>query len=72
MDWRAKPMISRQVVIDLINATTTRTGFEAYARLDERTYPKAIKVTDAQLAAVKLQGNPFHPEWNYTITPSDK
>ena len=71
MNWRAKPLISRQVVIDLINATTTRTGLEVYARLDERTYPKAIKVTDAQLAAVKLQGNPFHPEWNYTITPSD-
>ena len=71
MNWRAKPLISRQVVIDLINATTTRTGLEVYARLDERTYPKAIKVTDAQLAAVKLQGNPFHPEWNYTIVPSD-
>ena len=70
MNWRAKPLISRQVVIDLINATTTRTGLEVYARLDERTYPKAIKVTDAQLAAVKLQGNPFHPEWNYTIMPS--
>jgi len=70
INWRAKPLISRQVVIDLINATTTRTGLEVYARLDERTYPKAIKVTDAQLAAVKLQGNPFHPEWNYTIMPS--
>ena len=70
MNWRAKPLISRQVVIDLINATTTRTGLEVFARLDERSYPKAIKVTDAQLAAVKLQGNPFHPEWNYTITPS--
>ena len=67
MNWRAKPLISRQVVIDLIGAATTRTGLEVYARLDERTYPKAIKVTDAQLAAVKLQGNPSHPEWNYTI-----
>jgi transposase len=70
MNWRAKPLISRQVVIDLINATTTRTGLEVFARLDERAYPKAIKVSNAQLAAVKLQGNAFHPEWNYTITPS--
>ncbi len=72
MNWRAKPLISRQVVIDLINATTTRTGLEVFARLDERTYPKGIKVSDAELAAVKLEGNPFHPEWNYTIEPSGK
>ncbi len=71
MNWRAKPLISRQVVIDLINATTTRTGLEVFARLDERTYPKAIKVSDRELAAVRLEGNAFHPEWNYTITPSD-
>ncbi len=71
MNWRAKPLISRQVVIDLISATTTRTGLEVFAQLDERTYPKGIKVSDAHLAAVRLEGNPFHPEWNYTIKPSD-
>jgi transposase len=70
MNWRAKPLISRQVVIDLIAATTTRTGLDVYARLDEGTYPKAIKISDTQLAAVNLQGHAFHPEWNYTITPS--
>ena len=69
MNWRAKPLISRQTVIDLIAATTTKTGLEVFARLDEKTYPKAIKVTDAELAAVQLDGNPFHPEWNYTIHP---
>ena len=72
MNWRAKPLISRQVVIDLINATTTRTGLEVFARLDEHTYPKGIKVSDADLAAVQLEGNAFHPEWNYTNKPSDK
>jgi transposase len=70
MNWRAKPLISRQVVIDLINATTTRTGLEVFARLDDRTYPKGIKVSDAELAAVTLESNAFHPEWNYTIKPS--
>ncbi len=69
MNRRAKPLISRQTVIDLIAATTTKTGLEVFARLDENTYPKAIKVTDAELAAVQLDGNPFHPEWNYTIHP---
>lgn len=70
MNWRAKPLISRQTVIDLIAATTTRTGLEVFARLDERPYPKGIKISDADLAAVQLEGNPFHPEWNYIIKPS--
>jgi len=70
MNWRAKPLVSRQSVIDLITATTTRTGLEVFARLDERSYPKAIKVSDSKLASLKLQPNAFHPEWNYTIKPS--
>ncbi|MDP9187776.1 MAG: ISAzo13 family transposase [Actinomycetota bacterium] len=69
MNWRAKPLISRQVVIDLINATTTRTGLEVFARLDERAYPKGLRISDTELAAVQLEGNTFHPEWNYTIKP---
>ena len=60
---------SPQTVIDLIAATTTRTGLKVYARLDESAYPDKIKITDAQLAAVQLSGDPFHPEWNYTIKP---
>ena len=70
MNWCAKPLISRQTVFDLIAATTTRTGLEVFARLDERTYLKAIKITDAQLAAVNLDGHALHPEWNHTIKPS--
>ncbi len=66
MNWRAKPLISRQVVIDLIAATTTRTGLEVYAHLDENAYPKGIEVTDRQLATVNLHGDKFHPEWNYS------
>jgi len=58
------------VIINLIGAATTRTGLEVYARLDQRTYPKGIKVADAELAAVNLTGATFHPDWNYTITPS--
>ena len=69
-NWRGKPLTSLEVIVNLIGAATTRTGLEVYAQLDERTYPKGIKVTDAQLAALNLTGDPFHPEWNYTINPS--
>jgi len=69
-NWRGKPLISHEVIINLIAATTTRTGLKVYARLDERAYPKKITVTDDQLAAVNLNGNAFHPEWNYTIAPT--
>jgi len=57
------------VIVNLIAATTTRSGLDVYARLDQAAYPKQIKVTDAELAAVNLEGHPFHPEWNYTIKP---
>ncbi len=68
-NWRGKPLISHEVIVNLIGATTTRTGLRVYARLDEGTYPKQIKVSDAELAAVNTEGHAFHPEWNYTITP---
>ncbi len=57
------------MIINLIAATTTATGLEVFARLDTGSYPKAIKVSDAELAAVNLEGDAFHPEWNYTIRP---
>jgi transposase len=69
MNWRAKPLVSRQSIVNLIAATTTRSGLTVHARLDERSYPKGIKITDAQLAALNLTGDAFHPEWNYTINP---
>ncbi|HET6550696.1 MAG TPA: ISAzo13 family transposase [Solirubrobacter sp.] len=69
INWRGKPLTSHRAVIDLIAATTTRTGLKVYARLDDGTYPDKIKITDAQLAAVQLEGHAFHPEWNYTIKP---
>lgn len=69
INWRAKPLTSRQTVIDLIAATTTNTGLKVYARLDPDTYPTKIQVSDQQMQAVQLAGEEFHPEWNYTITP---
>jgi len=69
INWRGKPLTSHQTVIELIAATTTRTGLKVYARLDENAYPDKIKITDDQLAQVQLHGETFHPEWNYTIKP---
>lgn len=68
-NWRGRPLESLETIVNLIAATTTRSGLEVYARLDEGSYPDKIKVTDAELAQVRLQGHEFHPEWNYTISP---
>ena len=68
-NWRGRPLIDRQTIISLIGATTSTKGLKVYARLDEATYPRGIKVTDTELAAVNLTPNAFHGEWNYTITP---
>lgn len=69
-NWRGKPLISHEVIINLITATTTTTGLKVYAQLDDRPYPKEIEVTDQELAAVNITRNQFHGDWNYTITPS--
>jgi transposase len=70
-NWRGRPLASYEVILNSIAATTTTTGLEVYARLDNNDYPK-IDVTDDELAAVNISLNPFHPEWNYTINPSPK
>ena len=69
-NWRGRPLISYQVIINSIAATTTTTGLKVFARLDEHEYPKRVEVSDEELAAVNFTPDPFHPEWNYTITPS--
>ncbi len=70
LNWRGKPLESLQVIIDLIGSTTTSTGLKVYARLDSGEYPKGIKVTDAELAAVNIVRDEFHPDWNYEIRPT--
>jgi hypothetical protein len=69
MNWRGKPLVSLETIVNLIGATKTQSGLEVYARLDEGSYPDKIKVTDAELKAVNLRGERFHPEWNYRIKP---
>jgi hypothetical protein len=68
-NWRGRPLTSRAVVVNLIGNTRTKTGLEIHSELDEGAYPTAIKVTDVELAAVRLKKDRFHGEWNYTILP---
>ena len=70
LNWRGRPLTSHEVVVNLIGATTTQTGLRVRAELDQGVYPTKIKVSDEQLAAVRLTPHPFHGEWNYTIAPS--
>jgi len=70
LNARGKPLETREVIINLIAATTTTTGLKIYAQLDERDYPKGITVSDEQLAAVNITRHAFHGDWNYSITPA--
>ena len=67
--WRGKPLVSRLAVVDLIAATTTKTGLTVRCELDENSYPKAIRVTDEEMATLNIALDAWHPEWNYTISP---
>jgi hypothetical protein len=69
-NWRGKPLITHQVIVNLIAATTTSTGLAVRSRLDERVYAKGRRVSDQQLAGVNLEPHAFHGEWNYTIHPT--
>ena len=68
-NWRGRPLTTRLAVVELIGATTTKTGLKVECALDERTYAKGIKVRQAEMKALDITGNAFHPEWNYTFTP---
>ena len=69
-NWRGKPLVSHQVIVNLIAKTTTRTGLRVRAELDTRHYPTGTKVSDEQLAQVRIKKDEFHGEWNYDIMPA--
>jgi len=68
--WRGQPLTSRQTVVELIASTTTKTGLTVRCELDTQTYPKGIIVTDAEMEALNIKRDTFHPEWNYSISPN--
>jgi hypothetical protein len=68
-NWRGKPLVSHQTIVQLIGSTTTRTGLNIKCALDPNTYPAGVKVSDEDMAAINLKPHKFHGEWNYTIAP---
>jgi hypothetical protein len=72
MNWRAKPLVSYRVIVDLISATTTETGLTVRCDLDTSTYPKGIVVTDQEMSQLNMLPDDFHGEWNYTLRPCNE
>ena len=68
-NWRGKPLISYEVIVNLIAATSTGGGLRVYSELDTKTYPAGVKVSDQEIAQVALRPDKFHGDWNYTIIP---
>src|SRR5207244_6901600 len=69
-NWRAQPLVSYRVIVELISATTTKTGLTVRCELDTGQYPKAIVVSDAEMAAINIKRAEFHGDLNYTISPN--
>jgi Rhodopirellula transposase DDE domain len=69
-NWRGRPLVSHEVIVELIGATTTRSGLKVRAALDTGAYPLGVKVSDRELAAVPLRRHDWHGEWNYTVLPT--
>jgi hypothetical protein len=72
INWRGKPLRSYRTIVQLIASTTTETGLQVRAELDENKYPNGLRVTDDQIAALNIFRHDFHGEWNYTIAPTKK
>jgi hypothetical protein len=69
-NWRGKPLVSHEVIVNLIAATTTKTGLQVVCQLDQHAYPVGLKVSQKAMEEMNLQKDTFHGEWNYTILPS--
>ena len=71
-NWRGRPLVSHEVVVNLIAATTTETGLKVACELDRNSYPSGIKVSKEEMAGIRLRKDKFHGEWNYTILPQPR
>jgi hypothetical protein len=72
MNWRGKPLVSHQVIVQLIGSTTTETGLKVCCEIDGNLYPKGLKVSDQEIQAINITRNEFHGEWNYSIAPNQQ
>jgi len=71
-NWRAVPLVSYRVIVELISATTTKAGLTVHCELDDTAYPNGIIVSDQEMDAININRADFHGEWNYTIRPGDR
>jgi Rhodopirellula transposase DDE domain len=71
-NWRAQPLVSYRVIVDLISATTTDAGLKVHCELDTNAYPKGITLSDEEMDAINITRAEFHGEWNYTIRQGDR
>lgn len=69
LNWRGQPLVSHEVIVALIAATTTQKGLQVRAAIDDTPYERGIKVTDAEFATIRLAPDDFHGDWNYAISP---
>jgi hypothetical protein len=68
-NWRGKPLISHEVIVNLIAATTTTAGLLVHSEIDAKTYPAGVKVSDKELSEINIHRDKFHGDWNYSIKP---
>ncbi len=68
-NWRGKPLVSHQVIIDLIAATTTTTGLTVKSKIDTNIYEKGLRISDQQMTELQLRREKFHGDWNYRLLP---
>lgn len=71
-NWRGKPLVSHQVIVQLIGSTTTETGLSVCCEIDGNLYPKGVKVTAQEMQVINIAYEEFHGEWNYTISPNQQ
>jgi hypothetical protein len=71
-NWRGKPLVSQQVIVQLIGATTTETGLQVCCEIDGNLYPKGVKVSEQEMNAIDITRDEFHGDWNYTISPNQR
>ena len=72
MNWRGTPLVSHQVIVQLIGSTTTKTGLNVACEIDGNLYPRGITVGDAEMQAINITRDAFQGEWNYTIAPNQQ
>lgn len=71
-NWRGRPLVNHEVIVNLIAGTKTKSGLEVSCQLDTNTYPKGIKISDTEMKALNIKRDEFHEEWNYTISPTQQ